>query len=220
MGQVGAVRGRVLDPPDQLQPGGDVAPLIGAAHLELDAELPMELQEVGRLEEHVAELGVRQAGLEPVLDRILGQHVRDREVLADVAQEVEQAERCRASRGCRPSAPRSVRRSRGIARAGPGSPAVLATTISRVSRLRSAEVPRDRRSCPCRPRRGPPDARRGAADGAARRSARDGRRGAMGRSDRSRYSLILAAARPGARPVRAWRRGTGRASGARRGARR
>ena len=28
---------------DQLEPGGDVAPLVGAAHLELDAERPVEL---------------------------------------------------------------------------------------------------------------------------------------------------------------------------------
>ena len=39
------------------------------------------------------------------LDRVLGQHVRDREVLADVAQELEQRPPRRASRGCRPSAP-------------------------------------------------------------------------------------------------------------------
>ena len=82
-----------LDPPDQLQAGRDVAPLVGAAHLELDVEGLVELQEVRRLEEHVAELGVAQPGLEPVGDRILGQHVRDREVLADRAQEVEQLER-------------------------------------------------------------------------------------------------------------------------------
>ena len=52
---------------------------------------PVEVGEVGRLEEHVAELGERQAPLEPDLDGVLGQHVRDREVLADVAQEVDAA---------------------------------------------------------------------------------------------------------------------------------
>src|SRR6185312_10879956 len=45
-----------------------------------------------RLDEHVAELGERQPGFEADLDRVLGQHVRDREVLADIAQEVEQVE--------------------------------------------------------------------------------------------------------------------------------
>ena len=58
------------------------------------------MQEVGRLQQHVAELGEREPRLEPHLDGVLGEHVRHREVLADVAQEVEQAERRRASRGC------------------------------------------------------------------------------------------------------------------------
>ena len=79
-----------LRPPDQLQAGGDVAPLVGAAHLQLDAHRPVQVAEVVRLEEHVAELGERQAALEPDLDRVLGEHVRHREVLAGVAQEVDQ----------------------------------------------------------------------------------------------------------------------------------
>ena len=53
----------------------------------------MEMGEVVRLEEHVAELGERQPALEPDLDRILGEHVRDREMLAGVAQEVDQRQR-------------------------------------------------------------------------------------------------------------------------------
>ena len=52
---------------------------------------PVEMGEVVRLEEHVAELGERQPALQPDLDRVLGEHVRDREVLAGVAQEVDQA---------------------------------------------------------------------------------------------------------------------------------
>src|SRR6266545_4284868 len=75
-------------PTDELQPRSDVAPLVRATHLELHAVGPVEVPEVGRLEEHVAELGVRQTALQPALDRVLGQHVRDREVLADVAQEL------------------------------------------------------------------------------------------------------------------------------------
>ena len=44
--------------------------------------LAVEGREVERLEGHVAELGERQPALEALLDRVLGQHVRDREVLA------------------------------------------------------------------------------------------------------------------------------------------
>ncbi len=87
------IRAGLRRPPDQLEPRGDVAPLVGAAHLQLAAEGPVEMLEVGRLDEHVAEFGERQAGLEPHLDRVLGEHVRDREVLAHVTQEVEQADR-------------------------------------------------------------------------------------------------------------------------------
>ena len=65
----------------------------GAAHLQLDAHRPVQVLEVGRLQEHVAELGERQAAVEPHLDGVLGEHVRDREVLPDVAQELDQAER-------------------------------------------------------------------------------------------------------------------------------
>ena len=60
----------------------------------------MEVGEVVGLQEHVAELGEREPALEPDLDRVLGEHVRDREVLAGVAQEVDQRRARRASRGC------------------------------------------------------------------------------------------------------------------------
>jgi hypothetical protein len=68
----------------------------------------VEVLEVGRLDEHVAELGERQPALESHLDRILREHVRDREVLAHVAQEVEQRDRLQPAqvvlhaRGVRP----------------------------------------------------------------------------------------------------------------------
>ena len=91
--------------PDQLEARGDVAPLVGAAHLHLDAVLPVQGREVERLERHVAELGEREPALEPRLDGVLGQHVRHREVLADVAQVVDQRDRARASRSCWPSRP-------------------------------------------------------------------------------------------------------------------
>ena len=46
--------------------------------------------EVVRLKQHVAELGERQPAREPDLDGVLVEHVRDREVLAGVTQEVDE----------------------------------------------------------------------------------------------------------------------------------
>ena len=78
---------------DQVDPGGDVAPLVGATHLDLDVVGLVQVPEVVGLEQHVAELGVRDAGVtgETGLDRLLRHHLVDRDVLADVAEEVEHA---------------------------------------------------------------------------------------------------------------------------------
>ena len=94
-------------------PGGDVAPLVGAAHLQLDVLVLAEPPEVVGLEQHVAELGVGDPvlALHAVPDRLLGHHLVDGHVLADVAEEVEHADRARSSRRCRPGWPGS----------GPGS---------------------------------------------------------------------------------------------------
>ncbi len=54
------------------------------------------MEEVGRLQEHVAELGVRDAGalaLEPRTHGVLLDHLIHGEVLAHVAEEVEEAQR-------------------------------------------------------------------------------------------------------------------------------
>ena len=83
--------GPPLDPADEVHPGGDVAPLVRAAHLQVDPVVAVEDQVVGRLERLVGELGERQAAAQALLDRLLLQHRRDREVLADLAQEVQQA---------------------------------------------------------------------------------------------------------------------------------
>ena len=78
------------DAADQLDARDDVAPLVAAARLESAAVLVVELQKVVGLQEHVAELGVRDAilPLQPRLHRVLRHHVVDGEVLADIAQEV------------------------------------------------------------------------------------------------------------------------------------
>ena len=53
------------------------------------------VQEVHRLEQHVAELRVADARLQPPPHRVPGEHPVDREVLADVAQEVDDRQRRR-----------------------------------------------------------------------------------------------------------------------------
>ena len=70
----------------------DVAPLVAAADLEVASVVDVEAQEVVGLQQHVAELGVRDPLVRPLearLDRLLGDHLVDREVLADVAEELE-----------------------------------------------------------------------------------------------------------------------------------
>ena len=83
------------EPAHQIDSGGDVAPLVAAAHLERAVEPVEELEEVARLQQQIAELGVRDPvlALEPAVDRLLLQHVIHGEVLAGVAQEPEQIKR-------------------------------------------------------------------------------------------------------------------------------
>ena len=87
-------RVRVLagDPADQVDAAGEVAPLVAPAELQPDAVGAEELEVVHRLQQHVAELGVADAALEPRPDDLAGQHAVDREVLADVAEEVDRRE--------------------------------------------------------------------------------------------------------------------------------
>ena len=77
--------------PDQFDAGDDVAPLVGGAGLQLDVVVLVEVTEVVGLQQHVAELGVRDAVLavEARAHGILGDHLIDREVLADVTKELE-----------------------------------------------------------------------------------------------------------------------------------
>ncbi len=79
-------------PADQLDAAGEVAPLVAAAELEPDAVVAVEVQVVHRLQQHVAELGVADAGLEPAAHHVAGEHPVDREVLADVAEEVDRGQ--------------------------------------------------------------------------------------------------------------------------------
>ena len=86
------VRLRPARPADQVHAGQDVAPLVRAAHLKLAAVLVVQHEIVVSLEQHVAELRVRDPLLpvHPSRDRLLTQHVVDGEVLAHISQEVGQ----------------------------------------------------------------------------------------------------------------------------------
>src|SRR5699024_4117521 len=75
---------------DQVHTGDDVAPLIGATDLHADVVLAVQVNEVIRLQQHVGELGVGDAvGSEATLHGVAGKHRVQREVLAEVAQEVD-----------------------------------------------------------------------------------------------------------------------------------
>ena len=82
----------------------DIAPLVGAAHLQHAAVALVQLDEIVGLQDHVVEFEERQFlfALEPHLHRVEGEHAVDREVAADVAQEVDVVERSSASRHCWP----------------------------------------------------------------------------------------------------------------------
>jgi hypothetical protein len=80
---------------DQIDPRHDVAVLVRARHLHAAVEAAMQVQEVVRLQQHVAELGVADALLaivQTVAHRVSLDHRVDREVLPDVAQHVDEAE--------------------------------------------------------------------------------------------------------------------------------
>jgi hypothetical protein len=77
---------------DQVGARRDVAPLVAAAHLQLAAVGLEQVPEVVRLDQHVAELGVRNALLHPAGHRLLPQHQAEGEVLARVAEEVHQVQ--------------------------------------------------------------------------------------------------------------------------------
>ena len=77
---------------NELDTGGDVAPLVAAAHLQPHVVTAPQLQEVICLKQHVREFRVRDASLHPPLHGILLEHVVHREVLADVAHEIHGAQ--------------------------------------------------------------------------------------------------------------------------------
>ena len=76
-------------PADEFCTRCDVPPLILSTGLQGAAIAPVQLVEVERLKQNVAELGVRDAALETSGHHVAGKHSVDGEVLADVTQEVQ-----------------------------------------------------------------------------------------------------------------------------------
>ena len=74
---------------DEVDSGGDVAPLVLSAALKRAAVIAVEDIIIVRLEEHVAELHERNARFHAELDGLGGQHFVDAEFGTDVTQEVE-----------------------------------------------------------------------------------------------------------------------------------
>ena len=82
----------LLDAPDQVDARHDVPELVAPAKLDRASLVAEQVQEVVRLQDHVAELGVADpllAALEARRDRVARDHLVHTEVLADVAQHVE-----------------------------------------------------------------------------------------------------------------------------------
>ena len=78
-----------VDPACQVDPGDDVAPLVGTAHLQQAAIAPTKFEEVIGLQNGIVEFeeGERLLALEPELDRIHAKHAVDGEMRAVVPKE-------------------------------------------------------------------------------------------------------------------------------------
>lgn len=85
-GGVGLLAGELAD---EAGAGDDIAPLVLAAELQFAAIILVQDVEVVGLQEHVIEFEERQAGFQPLFDRLGGEHLVDVEVPADVAQEIQ-----------------------------------------------------------------------------------------------------------------------------------
>ena len=81
-----------LHPPDQVDAGQNVGPLVVAAELQQAAVPALQLQIVVGLQQEVVELQKAQSGVEPPAVGLEAQHAVHREVAPDLAQEVEVAE--------------------------------------------------------------------------------------------------------------------------------
>ena len=72
---------------DQLDAGGDVAPLVRAGDLEVDASMLVQVLEVQTLDEHIRKLCVGDSALHLATDEILAEHIADIDIFSVVAEE-------------------------------------------------------------------------------------------------------------------------------------
>jgi hypothetical protein len=125
----------------------DIAPLIAAADLEAAIERVVEVEEVVGLEQAVGELGVGDAVVAIFKARaygVAGEHDVDGEMLADVAQEVEQRQLAEPVRVVGHDG--GIRAVEGEEALELGAdPRTLSSTCSMVWRVRSAVLPLGRR---------------------------------------------------------------------------
>ena len=79
----------------QINAHNDIAPLIGAAHLQRDTVALVQLDEIIGLQAHIVEFDEGQflLSIETHFDRVHRQHAINREVATDIAQEVNVIER-------------------------------------------------------------------------------------------------------------------------------
>ncbi len=95
-GTVSACTDRAEHLADQPHSGDDVAPLVGSADLQRAAVSFVKFDVVVGLQQQVAELGVGDAfPVQPAADGVAVEHHVDREVLADIAQELDRRHRRR-----------------------------------------------------------------------------------------------------------------------------
>ncbi len=80
---------------NQVQAGGEVAPLVGAAEFQRAVVFVKQVEEVVALQHLIAELGEGDAflGVQAASHGVFGQHGAQAEVLADIAQEVDDGHR-------------------------------------------------------------------------------------------------------------------------------
>ena len=86
-----AVEMRPVHAAGELDAVDDIAPLVGAAHLQRAVVIPLQFHEVVGLKDHVVEFQERQILLtvQPDLHAVEAEHAIDREVTAIVAQEID-----------------------------------------------------------------------------------------------------------------------------------
>ena len=73
---------------DQLNTGGDVAPLVGAGYLQINAARFVQILEIQALNEHIRELRIGDTALHLTADEIFAEHIANVDILTVVTEEI------------------------------------------------------------------------------------------------------------------------------------